>query len=167
MSLSASIKASISAQHSKALDLGTANLPANLLASLALTDGTGANQADKIFTDTRTLAASANEDLDLAGSLADAYGTTFTLARLKALMIVADASNTNNVRLIRPASNGVPLFLAASDGIDIRPGGVFLWACSDATAVAITAGTGDLINIANSSGTTSVTYSIILIGAST
>jgi len=60
----------------------------------------------------------------------------------------------------------VPLFLAASDGISVRPGGLFCWAAPDATAVAVTAGTGDLLAIANSGAGTSVTYDVVIIGSS-
>lgn len=165
MPLSASIKAQITASQTNVLDLGTATFPMNVIAALSLSDGAGANQADRIFSDTRTLAASANEDLDLAGALTNAYGTV-TFARVKAILIIADAGNTNNVNVTRPGSSGVPLFLAASDGVAVRPGGIFLLACSDATGYPVTASTADLINIANSAGSTSVNYTVIIIGAS-
>lgn len=165
MALSATIKAGISASHTNVLDLGTATFPLSVLQSLSLTDGTGANQADRIFSDTRTLAASGTEDLDLSGSLTNAYGTV-TFARIKAIIVIASSGNTNNVNVTRPASNGVPLFLAAGDGLPVRPNGIFLWACADATGVAVTAGTGDLITFTNSAGSTSVTYTVIIIGAS-
>src|SRR5262245_32188080 len=70
-------------------------------------DGTGANQADRYFADTRPLAASGTEDLDLVGSLTNLRGTV-TFAKLKAILVIADAGNTNNVQVTRPASNGVP-----------------------------------------------------------
>lgn len=165
MALSATIKAGISAVHTNVLDNGTATFPLNLLQSLSLTDGTGASQADRIFSDTRTLSASATEDLDLSGTLTNAYGTV-TFARIKAVLVIASGDNINNVNVTRPASNGVPLFLAASDGLAVRPGGIFMLACSDATGVAVTAGTGDLLTLTNSSGTTPVTYTIVIIGAS-
>jgi hypothetical protein len=165
MALSAVIKAGISGSHTSVLDLGTATFPIDVRAALTLTDGTGASQSDRVFTDTRTLSASANEDLDLSGSLTNAYGTV-TFARIKAVYVTADSGNTNNVNVSRSTSNGVPLFLAATDGIAVRPGGIFLWACSDATGVAVTAGTGDLLNFANSSSGSSVTYSVVIIGAS-
>lgn len=165
MALSATIKATLSATHTSVLDLATATFPLALSQAISLTDGTGANQADRIFSDTRTLTASANEDLDLSGSLTNAYGTV-TFARIKAVLVIADSANTNNVNVSRSTSNGVPLFLAATDGIAVRPGGVFLWACSDVTGVAVTAGTGDLLNFANSAGSTSVNYSVVIIGAS-
>lgn len=165
MALSATIKASLSATHTNVLDLATASFPLSIQQALTLTDGTGANQADRIFSDTRTLSASATEDLDLSGSLTNAYGTV-TFARIKAIFVTADADNTNNVNVTRPASNGVPLFLAAGDGLPLRPGGIFMWACSDATGVAVTAGTGDLITFTNSAGSTSVDYSVVIIGVS-
>ena len=166
MALSLTVKAGIRGNHTKALDLGTADLPIDVLANIALADGTGANQADRIFTDTRTLAASATEDLDLAGSLTDAYGATITLARIKAILVKAASANTNNVNVSRPASNGVPLFLAASDGIQVLPGGAFLWVAPNAAGIAVTAGTGDLLTFTNSSSGTSVTYDVVIVGAS-
>lgn len=165
-SLTSVLTARIEANYTNALDLTTGTTPLDRAARLSWASGTAINTADMIFTDTRTIAASSNEDLDLAGSLTGAYGNTLTFARLKALLIVAATGNTNNVRVTRPASNGVPLFLAASDGIDVRPGGFFFVAAPDATAYAVTAGTGDLINVANSSSGTSVTYDVVLIGAS-
>lgn len=165
MALSATIKASISASHTSVLDLGTATFPLSLLQSIALTDGTGANQADRIFTDTRTISASATDSLDLAGALTNAYGTV-TFARIKLLYVSADSGNTNNVNVTRPASNGVPFMLAAGDGYPVHPGCFSLQVWSGATAVPVTAGTGDLIDIVNSGGGSSVTYSIVIIGAS-
>lgn len=167
MALSATIKAGISAVHTNVLDNGTATFPLNVLQALSLTDGIGANQADVMWSDTRTLAASANENLDLAGgSLTNAFGVTATFARIKAILIMADTGNTNNVNVTRPASNGVPMYLAAGDGEAVYPGCFTLKTWSGATAIVVTAGTGDLINIANSAGSTPVTYTVIIIGAS-
>lgn len=165
MALSATVKASISATDTKAADFELASSKFADSISIALTDGTAAGQADKRWNDQRTLAASGTEDLDLSGALTNLYGTV-VFARIKAILVTAAAANTNNVRVTRPASNGVPLFLAAGDGIDVRPGGAFLWVAPDATGVVVTASTGDLLTITNSGGTTGVTYNITVIGAS-
>lgn len=165
MPLSATIKASIAGSHTSALDLATAEMPFNVAFATALADGTGLDQADRIFTDTRTITASSTDSLDLAGALTNAFGTV-TFARIKAVLVKAAAANTNNVNVTRPAANGVPLFLAAGDGIPVRPGGVFLWMAPDATGVAVTGGTGDLLDLVNSGAGTSVTYDIVIIGAS-
>lgn len=145
------------------LDIATASMPVNFNAASVFTDGTGANQAKKIFTDTRTLSASATENLDLYGSLVDQFGTTINAAKLKAIVVTAASGNTNSVQVTRPASNGVPLFMAASDGIALTPGASFCAVFPDANGIAVTASTGDLLTFTNSAGSTSVTYTVILI----
>lgn len=164
--LKTTVTAQIEATFKNVLDLGTPTDAFLKKTKIELSNGTGANSADLMFHDQRTIAASSNEDLDLAGSLAGPFGASQVFVELRAILISAAAANTNNVRVTRPASNGVPLFLAASDGIDVPPGGVFLWSCPADGKVAVTAGTGDLINIANSSSGTSVTYDVVIIGSS-
>ena len=59
-SLSATVKAAVSASYSNALEFGSVvqSLQYNVANSFA--DGTGADQAQKLWTDQRTLAASAS-----------------------------------------------------------------------------------------------------------
>ncbi|MBV9920292.1 MAG: hypothetical protein JOY78_05460 [Pseudonocardia sp.] len=168
MAVTATVSQGVSGTQSSALDLGTLSFPFSTTASVAYATGTAAGQVDMVFTDTRTLSASGTEDLDLAGSLTGAFGNTLTFARIKAIHVSAAAGNTNNVVVTRPASNGVPWLLAAGDGIALRPGAAMTWASgsADATGVAVTAGTGDLITVTNSAGTTSVTYNVIILGCS-
>jgi hypothetical protein len=167
MPLDTTVKVSVDAIHTSLLDLATATAPLGFSRALGMASGTGANQADRIFHDTRTLTASANEDLDLAGVLTDAFGATLTFARIKTLVVAADAGNTNNVIVGAAATNAFVNWVgAATHTVTVRPGGLLLVAASDATAYAVTVGTGDLLRIANSAGGTSVTYSIVLVGAS-
>lgn len=163
-SLSATVTVQVAATYKNLLDLSTPVDSLAAKAKVALANGSGDGSANLLFHDQRTLAASGSENLDLAGSLVDSFGNTLTMVELRGLIIVAADGNTNNVRLTRPASNGVPLFLAASDGIDIPPGGLFAWACGADGKVTITAGTGDLLTVANSSSGTSVTYDVYILG---
>ncbi len=165
-SLKTILNATLSAALSNPLDLVTGAASLEYIKKMIWTNGTTVDKADLVFSDTRTIAASSNEDLDLAGSLSSVYGSTLTFAEVRAVLVVAATGNTNNVRLTRPASNGVPLFLAASDGIDIPPGGFFYWACPADGKVAVTAGTGDLLNVANSSSGSTVTYDVVIVGTS-
>lgn len=165
MTLTATIKASIAGSHTSALDLGTAEMPFNVAKAIALASGVGADQCDVLFSDTRTLAASATENLDVAGALTNAFGTA-VFARVKAILVIADAGNINDVQVTRPASNGLPFFMAAGDGFSVGPGDVMLLTRRSAAGWVVTAGTGDLITVTNSAGSTSVTYSIVVLGAS-
>lgn len=164
--LKAIITAQIDATYKNVLDIGTPTDNFLKKVAIELTNGTGANTADLMFHDQRTLSASATEDLDLAGVLASPFGATQTYVELRAILISAAAANTNNVNVQRAAANGVPLFLAAGDGLPVPPGGVFMWSCPADGKVAVTAGTGDLLTITNSAGSTSVTYDVVILGTS-
>lgn len=132
----------------------------------ALTSGTGANQADLMFSDKRTLSASASENLDLAGGLADAFGATLTFATVKAIMIKAAAGNTNDVVVGGAASNAfVGPFGGTTPTVAVKPGG-FLLLFAPATGWTVTASTGDILKVANSSSGSAVTYDVVLLGTS-
>lgn len=157
-----SVKAALT---STSLDLVRPDALLSYSSLFTLLTGTSTNQADKIYSDTQTLNASSNINWDLAGGWSDALGSTLTFVKLKALIIKARETNVNNVRITRPATLGVPLFLAASDGIDIQPGGMFMYLAPGA-GITVTAATGDLINVANSGAGTAVVYDLIVIGTS-
>jgi hypothetical protein len=162
--LEAKIQTTLNAAYTNVLDLSSATGRTDFGPTWTLSNGTGANQANAMFSDTRTLSASATESLDMAASLADMFGTTLTFTKIKAVIVRASTGNTNSVQVTRPASNGLVLFMAASDGIALTPGAGFSAIFPDANGVAVTAGTGDLLTLTNSAGGTSVTYDIIILG---
>jgi|SRR5215831_9447944 len=149
------------------LDWQLASAPMTYPYSYQLVSGTGANQADRLFADTRTIAASGTDPLDVSGVLVDAIGTTLLFARIKGMIVRAAPGNTNNVLVGGAGSNQFATWLsAATTNIIVRPGGIFTLFAPDATAYAVTAGTGDILQIANSGAGTSVNYDVILIGSS-
>jgi hypothetical protein len=146
-------------------DVANARQEVNLQRSLALLSGTAAGQADLFFADTRTLSASGTEDLDLAGGLTDAFGATLTHVEVVGLLISAAPGNTNNVLVGGAASNAWgAIFGAANDVLVLKPGASFFLMCD--AGYAVTAGTGDLLKVANSGAGTGVTYTIAVIGRS-
>lgn len=157
----------LEAEVTSPLDLSTPTNAVNFAKQMNLAQGSGAGQADMIWSDQRTIAASGTDALDLAGSLVGPFGTTLTFARIKMLIVLAAAGNTNNVNVVRDATSGAPLFLATGDGIPVHPGGGFIWYAPSATGVVVTPTSADLINIVNSGAGTSVTYDIHIVGAST
>lgn len=159
-----SLTVSILSQIKNAGDLATALDRLEKNYSLALTDGTGANQAKNHWHDQRTLAASASESLDLAGGLTNLLGEVLTFTKIKAIFIFAATANTNNVEVGGAAANAFPLFKDATDIYPAPPGGIFLVTFPDANGKAVTAGTGDLLKIANSGAGTGVTYDIVIVG---
>lgn len=172
MALTTTVRANVAARQTPttALDLAPgAVVPHHKDVALSFASGVAAGQADLIFSDTRTLAASANEDLDLAGGLTGAFGLSLTFVKVKGILIAAASGNTNNVIVGGAASNAFVNWVgAATHTVVVRPGGFFMLGVGtgDLNAYGVTAVTGDLLRVANSGGTTSVTYDIVVFGTS-
>lgn len=125
--------------------------------------GSDTNEAQKVFTNTYTLAASANVDLDFAAGMNDPFGVAQTFSRVKLIMITAADTNVNNVNVGGTVTNQMTLLADASDIAPVLPGGALIWDLGDAGR-AITAATGDLLRISNSGSGTGVTFDIVVIG---
>ncbi|MEE1814213.1 hypothetical protein PUR59_04155 [Streptomyces sp. SP18ES09] len=168
MPLTSTLAVSAFTELSAASGLGTARVPAGLSRAVTLGSGTGAGNADKVYQARRTLAASGSEDLDLAGVLADAFGATISFAKVKGLFIAAAPGNTNNVVVGNASSNGWATLLNSTGTVTLRPGAVLavVAGAADATTYAVTATTGDLLKVANSAGSSSVSYDICIVGTS-
>jgi hypothetical protein len=163
----AQVQAHASGQYTGVNGLGTPYFPIDVTALAQFTAGTGVTQADKLFSDQRTLAASATENLDLAGVLKDPLGATLTFGHVKLIVIIADPGNTNDVVVGGAATNTfVGPFGDATDKVAIKPGHMLIVGGRGA-GWAVTPATGDIVLVANSGGTTGVTYKVLIIGTST
>jgi hypothetical protein len=165
MSLTTTIAASIRAQLVGTSDHGSPASDELLAYSKSLLTGTGSSQADKVFSDQRTIVASSSETLDLT-ALTDPFGVTLTFAKVKAILIVASANNTNDVVIGNAASNPFLGPLAGTTPtITLKPGGAVLltapvggWTVTDSST--------DNLKVANSSSGSSVVYDVVIIGTS-
>ena len=129
--------------------------------------GTGLNQANALYQTSGTLAASATTTYDLNGSLTDDFGASVTCTKLRAIVVKAATANTNNVLVGGGATTITALTTtgALDKGIVVRPGGTFFMTFPDATGAALTAGSSDVLQVANSAGSTSVTFDFIVVCA--
>ena len=136
-----------------------------------LVDGVAANQADLIFADQRAVADGANDDIDLAGVLTDAFGVSITFAELVGLLIInkpiSGAANTTDLTI----GLGTNPFLGFLGGTTptlgpIKPGGVFMIFAGDAAGIGtVGAAASDILRVANSAGAVA-NYQIAIIGRS-
>lgn len=146
-------------------EISTDVVKLDILRTYNITNGTGANQANLLFRDQRTLTTGANEDLDLAGVLTDPFGTTITFDEVRYIYFYSASANTTNLTITGKATNGfITPFQAAGHGIVVSPDGCALLIAPDATGFNVTAATGDLLTITNASGA-SATYDIVIIGS--
>jgi len=160
--LTATIRIQATGGFNNALDLTNVQAPLSYANALAVANGTGLNQADVLFTDTRSVAA--GEDLDFSGgALTTAFGATVTIAELKVLIVCADTANTGNIVLGGDAAS--ILFLSvATTTTTLKPGACFVYTDPSAAGTTVTNSTADIIQVAPSAGTQA--YSIIIMGSS-
>lgn len=163
--LTPSLQIKLTGQRQKIDDLETATAPIDKTILMAFTNGVGLNQVDLMWSDTRVLAASAVDALDLAGGLTDVFGNVLTFASVKVVLIWNKLA-ANKLLTVGAGSNPFLTWLIATgDGVKIPAGGgICLWN-PIATGYAVTAGTGDILTITNASGG-ETTYDIMILGAS-
>jgi len=163
-SLNTIVRASIAAVNKKTLDGRDVVDRMPDATDIQLSSGTGYGKADIAFMDTRTLAASTSENLDLAGVLVDAFGATINAAKVKAIMIENPEASLSTLTVGAAASNTFNgPFSGATHSVDIKPGDRVLFVSR--TGWPVTAGTGDILKVANGAGG-SVNYNVEIIAAS-
>src|SRR5690554_5034327 len=135
MALTSKIQLAIAGQQRTELDLGQAFASLSQVYRASYSSGVGAGQADVIFHDRRTLAASAGEDLDLSGTLVGPLGESAAFTKVKALVIVASAANTGNLVIGAAASSPWSSLLGSAGTVTLRPGATFAVYTGEADAV--------------------------------
>lgn len=133
----------------------------------ALSDGSGNLQANKVYAATRTISASANDDIDVAGSLTNAFGSVITFTKIKGILVIhPTTSAASGITLGGGGVNSFVNWVAdATDKVKVPNGYSFALLGSDATGFAVTAGTGDILRVTNLDGVNTATYTILLYGA--
>lgn len=165
MTINLAIMARIRGTLSQSGDGGTASLPVNVGQELALADGSAADQANAIYIDAFSIAASGSPNIDLAGGgLTDRLGNALNFTAVKAILLIADRTNTNNVVLGNGTNPFVGPFGAGSNTLSVEPGGQILLATRSAAGWAVAGGSADVLKLANSGGGSAVTGTIVIVG---
>lgn len=165
MSLTTSANAGMSGTLTKAFDGNNVNAPFAFSIADDLASGTAIDQADLAWWDSARSLAATSEEIDLAGSLTDPFGDTVTMARVKGLYIKNNSTTAGEtLKIGGAASNAFLLFDNSSDIYELGPDGIFMVWEPSAAALPVTAGTGDKLKI--DSGSATLTYDILVIGAS-
>jgi hypothetical protein len=124
--------------------------------SASLRDGTTAGRFDLAYMAERTVNASTNDDIDLAGVLTTPLGESVASAEIVGIIIVnkpKDPSAAANLSSLTIGAGSNPVAAFTNAGRTITPGGFFAEFSPAATGLAaIAAGTGDILRVANGSG---------------
>ena len=116
--------------------------------SFSFEDGTGNAQVQTLYKAQRSL-NNTNEDLDLVGSsIKDFQGQNLAFAKLKMLLLKNNSTTSgDDMTLSQSASNGVPIGVAAGDGLHTGSEGLIL-IINPNEGFTVTGSTGDLVNVA-------------------
>jgi len=157
------IKASGLAPTRRKINSGDGQMP-NCVTTV--TSGTGSQQVNQEYLATRSVLTTANDDIDLSGSLTDDDGETITFTKIKKIIVaITDADGTKKL-YVGPKGVSNPFIgpWAGGQGATVYEE-VFefqLWINSFA-GWTVTAGTGDILRIHNPTGST-ITYTLYLEG---
>ncbi len=162
MAFNGRISLGIDATLTRALDLTTARDALRYVLDEQMLDGSGDGQAQFMWHDTRSIATSANDDIDLAGSLTDAFGQVITMAKVRAL-VINNKSAAATLTVGPAAASGVTGFLGTGEVLPV--GAKKILVCNKSASWTITAGSADRIRVTNNSAVAVATYDIIVVGA--
>jgi hypothetical protein len=128
---------------------------------LALTDGTGASQADGLFTWNEGISANETQSFGLFSGLVDLYGQTLEFSAVKAIFIQADPNNEANILI--GGGTWVGPFGDASNTLVLRPGQMICFACQDANGYPVDP-SADILQVQS---IVDAAYSLTIVGVST
>lgn len=174
MTLSGHLNLDVDVSEAASTELGAASWAYRTNWTNAFTNGSGANQASKVFADTFSLAGSAAVSYDLNGALTGPMGAVVTFSRVYAICIqrtdayVASTQDENlllggNFILTKYLIPGADTLAAVT--IPIGPRGMFAVVFPSPTGVAVTATTGDIITLTNASAADVVAGRTLIIGS--
>ena len=163
-SLATTLTLTLAATYQNPLDLVTPVAKLTVSKGDTLASGTAADQASKMWSDTRTLTAT-HEDLDLGGVLTDCLtGATMAFAKVRALLVHNKNTTTGQILTVGPGTASGLLTVwgtvTTSGSIIDANGLLFKWAPT--AGYAVTTATGDLIRV--DAGTCTIVYDIVILG---
>jgi outer membrane lipoprotein SlyB len=155
--LTTAVRVIVTARHVTTSGVSTVEDPATIQIDRTMTNGTAANQCDRSYHYSGTVASSASAAFDLDGSLTDAFGQVATFSSIKAVSIAND-STTAIV-----AIGGGATDVAGIGRITVPPSGCAVF-CGPLSGWPVASG-ADTITVAVASGS-SATYRLLITGTS-
>lgn len=164
---SAALTFSLALQEAAAAVLSSApGWASQMGSSIPFAAGLADGQFDLGYFAERTLADGATDSIDLSGALASPLGTAFVGIKLVALLLINRAKDGTANTTHLTVGGGSNKIVGLLDSHVIQPGGFALLGGPSATGIAaITAATGDILQIVNSAGAANK-YQIAALGHS-
>ena len=153
--------AKISAAWAKALEVGSAASSPTLTQQTTFANGTGAGNIENVISKVGSIVASGLANLDLAGVEADPGGDLVTFTKVKAFLVKNTSASGDGISV---GGTFIAWKLAANDEVVVPPGGCFMMTAPSAAGFAVTAGSADIMTLANLDVAIAQTYEVIVLG---
>ncbi len=119
----------------KAIDLATTLDELKINASHDWAFGTGANQVNVMWHDSRTTDDTGEtHDIYAGGSLVNSFGDALTMEAIK-ICFIRNTHATLTLEILGTAVTGLDIVTDPSDIIELPPGGIFYWDCPTAAGI--------------------------------
>lgn len=180
--LSARLSIALSAAAQKAIDLSTPEAKVTMKRVIDFAFGADAGKADLIWWDRRPIAKGADDDLDLAAVLVDAFNQVLTFANVKVILVInrsdeamvgAGVAGANHPATDAEVQVGGAAsaqfqgpFAAATDAIIVPAGSAFAIFKPGADGWAVTPTSADILGITNLDADDEALYDIVIVGES-
>lgn len=163
MNVTADIKLTATAVETLTVGLGSAPVPSAIAQALSFTNGTGANNVNKVFSKSATAAASTPDTYTLS-ALTDDLGRTVAFSKVRVLIVInLETTDGHDLTVGNAATNPwVGPFGAGTNTVSIGAGGFLVLVAPLATAYAVTSGASDQLML--NPGANSVAYKILILG---
>lgn len=167
--LTHTLKVSASWINRESLDLASFSDQGEISYSKDIASGTGVDQCDRSWSDTRTLGSSSNDDLDLTALTSSVFGDSITtnFAKVKEIVIVVLSTTTGDkLKLDSSVTNAYlgPFDSSTTSKLVIGPDSPCVLS-NKKDGFGATSGTNKVLRI-NNPGATSVQYQIFISGTS-
>lgn len=123
----------------------------------AITSGTGANQADLLYTGATSVTGSGSVDVDVRALTSPAGAALTGLAEIVLFIVSWPSSATGSLTITPSGSNGLG---ALGSSIIVPPGGKAIFYCPPAAAYPVDS-THKSLNLANAGATISATITLL------
>jgi len=164
MSLTFTALVSLLGSHTKLFEGQTATMPISFTDEQNVEDGVTINKSDIIWIDQNRVLNATTENIDLSGSLTDAYGDAAVFVKVNGIYIHNKQTTAGEELIIGgAAANAFLLFEDATDKKAIGPDGTFYVREPSLAGIAVTAGTGDIFKL-DAGAVSNLTFDIVIWG---
>lgn len=139
--------------------------------TVILTDGSGLDQANRVYGDAGSLSATASVNYDLYdfGGATDTEGNTYALSKIRAIGVRNNATEADSILRVGGEGSGAAFnSINGSDAVhiaDIPPGGELMIVGPSAAGFAVADSTNHLLSLTNQNAAAALAYDIVVVGS--